>query len=112
MNKEEEENFLKEINSVPMWVKTEEDLFKFARHINYRFLQNKVELQRVNKILDKYLSQKILEDEYANSKWSEYDRAYGNQEDFVYVPLSEYRKLKNEIKDESEDELAFSGFCP
>ena len=33
------EDFLASINSVPVWVKTEEDMFKYAKHLNYRLIQ-------------------------------------------------------------------------
>jgi hypothetical protein len=42
MNKEE---FLEDIHRIPMWIKSADDLLNFSRHLSYRLVQAKKQLE-------------------------------------------------------------------
>ena len=37
----EKQEFLRQIHTIPSWVKNGDDLLKFCKHLNYRLLQEK-----------------------------------------------------------------------
>jgi hypothetical protein len=54
MKESEKEQFLKDINCIPYWVKSRIDLFKFAKHLHYRLLQTRE--------LEEYYAKKCYKD--------------------------------------------------
>ena len=104
MNKKEKDKFLKEINSIPYWVKNEDDLKNFCKHIQFRLFQAKEKL----KIFDYHMNTikpetNIFILEEVNLKHLEIERIYNQQDDDMEIEeanlFSDIVKIYNILED-------------
>jgi len=80
----DKEEFLKDIHTIPSWVKNADDLLKFCKHLHYRLLQQQA-------ICAWYQEQIILNDDMhyeVNKIQCKYDRAYNNDKS-EFLPAKE-----------------------
>jgi len=73
-NEFDKEEFLRQIHTIPSWVKNGDDLLKFCKHIQYRLLQTQA--------IDRWYQRncKITDEQSAevNEIYLNYNRAYEN----------------------------------
>jgi hypothetical protein len=78
MNKE---NFHDEINSVPNWIKSEDDLKKYCRHLKYRLKQSEETMTNIYSYLDMFHDNIDLSmlHEFLDYKYIEQEREYNEK---------------------------------
>lgn len=112
LSNEQKEEFLKSIYSIPDWVESTEDLFKYSMHLMYRLIQQKdinrlvfKELRNYNESLCEELAIK------ANSIKCAYDKVYNNERDDELKNF-DWEKFFSNKKSISKKSLSFLEFSP